>query len=212
VRLTSGQKIVMIGDSITDAGRRDIEPPYGVGYMTLVRSVVSALHPELGLAWVNKGIGGDTVRHLAARWQGDVLDERPDVLTVMIGINDVWRRFGDRPLEAVPADEYQSTLVTLLRAARESCDPALYVGSPYMIERDTRDPMRAAMDIYGSLAREVADEVGATFIDVQAAFDRVLACSESEDWAHDRIHPNQPGHAVIALEYLRAFGIEISGA
>lgn len=211
MKLQAGQKIVMIGDSITDAGRRDVEPPYGTGYATLVRSFVTALHPELGLAWENRGIGGNTVRDLAARWVEDVLDERPDVLTVMIGINDVWRRFGDRPLEAVPADEYQSTLVTLLRATKDAGGPALYVGSPYMIERDRSDPMRAAMDIYGGLAREVAGEVGAVFIDVQAAFDRVLAHSESADWAHDRIHPNQPGHAVIALEFLRAFGIECTG-
>jgi lysophospholipase L1-like esterase len=210
MRLKSGQKIVMIGDSITDAGRREIEPPYGTGYMTLVRSFVTALHPELELTWLNQGVGGDTVRHLANRWVGDVLDQRPDVLTVMIGINDVWRRFGDKPLEAVPADEYQSTLVTLIRAASDSGSPDLYIGSPYMIEANTADPMRAAMDIYGGLAREVADEVGATWIDVQAAFDRVLAHSDSADWAHDRIHPNQPGHAVIALEYLRAFGIEMS--
>lgn len=210
MRLETGQKIVMIGDSITDAGRREIEPPYGVGYMTLVRSFVTALHPELGLTWENRGIGGDTVRHLDARWTADVLDERPDVLTVMIGINDVWRRFGQKPHEAVPEDEYRATLLRLLRAAREASDPDLYVGSPYMIEANTADPMRAAMDRYVGIAREVAGEAGATFIDVQAAFDRVLPCSESADWAHDRIHPNQPGHAVIAVEFLRAFGIDIA--
>ena len=211
MKLQAGQKIVMIGDSITDAGRREIEPPFGTGYMTLVRSFATALHPELNLNWVNRGIGGDTVRHLADRWVGDVLNEKPDVLTVLIGINDVWRRFGDRPLEAVPADEYQSTLITLLRSVTETRQTALFVGSPYIIEGNRNDPMRAAMDIYGSLAREVAEEVGAEFIDVQAAFDRVLACSESSDWADDRIHPNQPGHAVIAMEFLRAFGIEIAG-
>ena len=66
------------------------------------------------------------------------------------------------------------------------------------------------MDIYGSLAQEVAEEVDATFIDVQGAFDRVLMHSDSADWAEDRVHPNQPGHAVIALEFLRAFGIDLS--
>lgn len=211
MKLQAGQKIVMIGDSITDAGRRETAPPYGTGYMSLVRSFLSALHPELGLTWVNKGISGNTVRNLADRWVGDVLDEKPDVLTVMIGINDVWRRFADRPLEAVPADEYQSTLVTLLRSVTERGDTAMYVGSPYIIEADRSDPMRAAMDMYGGLAREVAQEVGAVFIDVQAGFDRVLAHSESADWANDRIHPNQPGHAVIALEFLRAFGVEMTG-
>lgn len=210
MRLRQGQKIVMIGDSITDAGRREIEPPYGVGYMTLVRSFVTALHPELGLTWENRGIAGNTTRHLAERWVGDVLDERPDVLTVMIGINDVWRRFDGHPLDAVPADEYQSTYVTLLRAVRERGEADLYVGSPFMIEPNREDPMRQAMDAYGGLAREVAEEVGATFIDVQAAFDRVLAHSTSGDWADDRIHPNQPGHAVIALEFLRAFGVTIA--
>ena len=210
MQFKAGQKIVMIGDSITDAGRRDIEPPYGVGYMTLVRSFVTALHPELGLRWENRGIGGDTVRNLDARWTADVVDERPDVLTVMIGINDVWRAFGDKPHEAVPEDEYRATLTRLIRAAQDSADPDLYVGSPYMIEADRSDPMRAAMDARGAIAREVAADVGATFIDVQAAFDRVLTCSESGDWADDRIHPNQPGHAVIAVEFLRAFGIGVS--
>lgn len=210
MKLQTGQKVVMIGDSITDAGRRDLAPPWGSGYVSLVRSFVTAMHPELGLTWVNKGIGGDTVRHLADRWVGDVIDEQPDVLTVMIGINDVWRRFGDRPLEAVPADEYQSTLVTLLRSVRETRNTTILVASPYMIEADTSGPMRSAMGIYGSLAREVADEVDASFIDIQAAFDQVLAHSESSDWADDGIHPNQAGHAVIALEFLRAFGIEIT--
>jgi lysophospholipase L1-like esterase len=211
VRLRSGQSIVMIGDSITDAGRRDTEPPWGTGYVALVRSVVTAMHPELNLTWHNRGISGDTVRHLADRWVGDVLDQQPDVLTVMIGINDVWRRFGDNPLEAVPADEYQSTLVTLLRATQAQGTPDLYIGAPYMIEAERRDPMREAMDLYGALAREVAEEVGAVFIDVQAAFDRVLEHTTSVAWAPDRIHPNGPGHAVIAIEFLRAFGIEVTG-
>ena len=211
MRLKRGQKILMIGDSITDAERTGGQPPYGAGYMSMVRSFVTAAHPELGLTWENRGISGNTVRNLAERWVGDVLDEQPDVLTVMIGINDVWRRFGDRPLEAVPADEYQSTLVTLLRATQERGAPDQYVASPYMIEPDTNDQMRMAMDLYGGLAREVADEVGAVFIDVQAAFDRVLKHSSSRDWADDRIHPNQPGHAVIALEFLKAFGMTIDG-
>ncbi len=210
MRLKTGQKIVMIGDSITDAGRREIEPPYGVGYMTLVRSFVTALHPELDLTWANRGVGGDTVRHLDARWTADVVDERPDVLTVMIGINDVWRAFGENVHEAVPEDEYRATLSRLIGAARRDDGPDLYIGSPYMIEADRSDPMRVAMDSRVAIARDVAADVGAIFIDVQAAFDRVLATTSNAAWAADRIHPNQPGHAVIAVEFLRAFGIDLS--
>lgn len=214
MELKNGQKMVMIGDSITDAGRRDLARPYGNGYMAQVRTAVMRRYPDLEIVWENRGVGGDTVRHLAARWHKDVIAENPDVLTVMIGINDVWRRFGDRPLEAVPADEYVSILVTLLRRTRAETGAEIIVASPYMIEADRGDPMRAAMDLYGGLARQVADEVDADFVDLQAAFDRVLQTSASADWTDDRvdkIHLNAEGHRVITNGFLKALGIEASG-
>jgi lysophospholipase L1-like esterase len=73
-----GQRIVFIGDSITDCGRRDANPPYGNGYMSLVRAFVTARYPELDLSWENRGISGDTVRHLKARWDEDVIALNPD--------------------------------------------------------------------------------------------------------------------------------------
>ena len=74
----SGQKIVFIGDSITDCGRCGRAAPYGDGYVSLVRNLVLARYPHLGLTVVNRGVAGDTTRELAARWQRDVLAERPD--------------------------------------------------------------------------------------------------------------------------------------
>lgn len=211
MKLVDGHKIVMAGDSITDAGRRDTHPPYGRGYVAQVRLDFTERRPDLDLVWLNRGVSGDTTRNLAARWQEDVIVENPDVLTVMIGINDVWRRFGDHPLEAVPADEYFSTLVTLLRQTKELTGAGLIVASPYMVEADTSDPMRLAMDVYRGLAREVAAEVGAEFIDAQAAIDRALAHSDSEDWTddrNDRIHLNADGHRIIANAFLRVFEAE----
>ena len=91
------QKIVLIGDSITDCGRRN-EPfaPYGAGYVKFVRALLLARYPELGLEVVNRGIGGNTVRDLARRWDEDVIAEQPDWLSVKIGINDVWRTMTGR--------------------------------------------------------------------------------------------------------------------
>ena len=98
------QRIVFIGDSITDCGRRDVRAPYGDGYMSLVRALVTARFPAVPLTWVNRGVGGDTVRDLAARWERDAVGERPDWLVVMIGINDVWRAFTPcRRRDRVPA-------------------------------------------------------------------------------------------------------------
>ncbi len=215
MKLVDGDKIVMAGDSITDAGRGDTDPPYGRGYVSQVRADFTQAYPELALSWENRGVGGDTVRQLAARWSRDVIAKQPDVLTVMIGINDVWRRFGDRPLEAVPADEYVSTLVTLLRQAQDETGAAIIVASPYMLEADRSDPMRVAMDLYGGLAREVANEIGADFIDVQAAFDRAMEHSRGEEWTDDRkdrIHLNADGHRIIANEFLSALGVDMHQA
>lgn len=203
------QKIVFIGDSITDCGRRDVFAPYGNGYMNMVRNFITARYPELNLTFVNKGIGGDTTRHLDARWEQDVIEEQPDWLSVKIGINDVWRAFGDSPNEAVPLPEYEETLRRLLTYARQETGCRLLLAAPYMIEPDRSNPMRAQMDKYGEKAREIAKEFNAPFVPTQAAFDQALLTTKPEYWAADKVHPNEPGHAVIALAFLRIIGFEL---
>lgn len=203
------QKIVMIGDSITDCNRRGGDAPYGNGYVSMVRNLLLARYPELGLQFVNRGIGGNTTRDLAARWSDDVLRERPDWLSVKIGINDVWRGFGDNVHEAVPLPEYRATLDTLLTDARAATDARLILLEPYMIEPDRAHPMRAQMDRYGAAVRELAETHEAVLVRTQAAFDAALLHSRPADWADDQIHPGGPGHAVIALAFLRAIGFEL---
>ena len=204
-----GQKILFIGDSITDCGRRDANAPYGNGYVSLVRAFVTARYPERALRWENRGIGGNTVRHLAERWEKDVIAEQPDWLSVKIGINDVWRTFDSGGNGAVPIDEYETTLRSLLQQAVDATNCKLIVAEPYIIDADRSNPMRAMMDDYGQVARKLAAEFGAINIRTQEAFDATLATTTPEDWADDKIHPNLPGHAVIALAFLRAIGFEL---
>lgn len=206
VTLAPGQRLVFIGDSITDCGRRDVARPFGDGYVNLLHSFVTAWQPELRLTWFNRGVGGDTVRDLRARWQSDVLDLRPDWLSVKIGINDVWRMFDGRAEEGVPIDEYESTLRALLRASVDRTGCRLILAQPYVIEPDRDEPQRAMTDQYSGVVDKLAAEFGAVLIRTQDAFDRVLANTRSTEWAGDRIHPNLAGHAVIAQEFLAAFG------
>lgn len=201
------QRIVFIGDSITDCGRRDVNAPYGDGYMNLVRSFVTARRPELDLSWVNRGVSGDTVRDLAKRWDSDAIGVRPDWLSVMIGINDIWRAYSPgSEADAVPIDEYEATLRDLLRAVVDATDCRLILADPYFIEPDPAQPQRADTDRYCDVVGDLAAEFGALHVRTQQAFNSVLAGTRPEDWADDQVHPNLPGHAVIAQAYLDVIG------
>lgn len=156
----AGDKVV-IGDSLTDCGRRGPFAPHGNGYLSLMWALVTAHYPERGVRFVNRGVSGDIVRDLAARWETDVIAERPDWLAVLIGINDVWRRFGPTPHEAVPPDEFAATLSRLLDRAAEQVGRRLIVIEPYLIETDPAGEQRAATDELAWIARDVGERRGA---------------------------------------------------
>ena len=202
-----GQHILLIGDSITDCGRRGEDAPYGHGYVSLLRAFTTARHPDARLTWTNHGVNGDTVRDLAGRWETDALAPRPDWLSVMIGINDVWRAFDGHPQFAVPLEEYIQTLRTLLRRAVEETGCRLILADPYIIEPDLAEPQRAASDTFVTAVAGLAEEFDAVHVPTQRVFDAALASTESKDWASDRIHPNLAGHALIAEAFMKALEI-----
>jgi len=212
MKIAKGSKLIMIGDSITDCGRA--QPvgegggeALGRGYVAYVDALLAAAYPELAVRVINVGTSGNTVRDLKARWQRDVLDLAPDWLSVMIGINDVWRQF-DSPRQSeihVLLEEYEQTLDTLLEATRPSLK-GLVLMTPYFIEPNKKDPMRAQMDRYGAAVRKLAKKHDAIFVDTQAAFDAVLAFCRPMVLAEDRVHPGAVGHMILARALLEALG------
>lgn len=210
--LPQNAKLLMIGDSITDCERarpvgEGLFGALGKGYVAQIEATLTAALPERRIRVVNMGTSGNTVRDLAARWRTDVTALNPDWLSIMIGINDVWRQF-DLPLQPethVPLDEYASTLETLVGQTRPYLK-GLVLLTPYVIEPNRADAMRATMDRYGAAVKAVAQRHDAVFVDTQAAFDRVLAHLHPMSLAWDRIHPNAAGHAVLARAFLSAVG------
>lgn len=205
-------KLVMIGDSITDCDR--IRPvaegsgeALGRGYVSLIDGLFNATCPQQRIRIVNMGISGNTIRDLKARWQTDVLDLKPDWLSVMIGINDVWRHFDTRLQTEwqVPLDEYECTLEELIRTTLPRLK-GLVLMTPYFIEPNRADPMRVMMDRYGEVVRQLAGEYKAILVDSQAAFDEVLRELHPMALAADRVHPNLTGHMILARAFLKAMG------
>ena len=210
MRIEPNSKLVMIGDSITDANRvkpigEGLFDAYGKGYVCQVEALLTTAYPTRRIRVVNQGLSGNTVRDLKNRWQQDVLDLKPDWVSIMIGINDVWRQF-DSPFQTethVHLDEYAATLEELVLRTRPLLK-GLVLLSPYFIEQNKSDPMRLQMDRYGAAVRDLAKRSDATFVDVQAAFDAVIAHCHPMALAWDRIHPGAPGHMVITRAFLKA--------
>ena len=214
LRIRKNSKLVMIGDSITDSGRarpvaEGLGGELGGGYVGLVAATLAAACPAQGIRVVNVGSSGEQVRHQKARWKTDVLDLKPDWLSIMIGINDVWRQF-DRPLQPeqhVKLPEYARTLEELVRSTAPGLK-GLVLMTPYVIEPSRRDPMRAMMDRYGAVVKKIALRHGAVLVDTQAAFDAALRHMHPMALAWDRIHPNLAGHMILARAFLGAVGFK----
>jgi lysophospholipase L1-like esterase len=214
MRIDARSRVLFIGDSITDCGRarpvgEAAHDRLGTGYVNQVNALLFSTYPERPMRVLNTGTSGDTVVKLTARWQTDVLDLKPDWLSIMIGTNDVWRQF-DRPLhveDAVQPDVFERTYDDLLTRTRPLLK-GLVLMTPFFIEPLAGDPMRARMDAYGAIVRRLATRHGAAFVDVQAAFDRHLRHNHSSTLAWDRIHPTPAGHMIIARAFLDAVGFD----
>jgi lysophospholipase L1-like esterase len=201
--------LLFVGDSITDCGR-DRESggiDLGAGYVAQVQALLGAHHPQARIRFVNTGISGNRVTDLEGRWDQDVLAHQPDWVSVMIGINDVWRQF-DNPLsEQVSLEAYTEKLEVLIQRSLLTVE-GMIVMSPFFLETNKEDPMRAMMDRYGAAAKSVAERNGLRFVDVQAAFDAWLLYNPTQLLCGDRVHPNQLGHNIIASAFLNALGFE----
>jgi lysophospholipase L1-like esterase len=211
MKVKNGQTLLFMGDSITDCGRAHpvgMHSGLGEGYVAFVGSLMAACHPKEQVRVLNMGISGDRVTDLKARWQADVMDLKPNWLSVMIGINDVWRQF-DNVLDPdqVAIDRYETVYRELLERTHQKLD-GLVLMSPYLLEPDPNDPMRQQMDAYRRRVSDLSAEFGAEFVDVQRAFDAYLSHRPASTLSDDRVHPNKTGHMIIAAAFLRAIGFD----
>ena len=215
MKIAPHSKLVLIGDSITDCERarpvgEGLFGAVGKSYVGLLEGFLGAIHPAHAIRVVNMGTSGHTVLDLKARWQTDVLDLKPDWVSLMIGVNDVWRQF-DLPRQTeihVSPEAYAKTLNELARKTRPKVK-GLIMLAPFYIEPNRADAMRARMDQYGAIVKKIAARHDALFIDTQAAFDEVLQHMHPNAIAWDRVHPNIIGHSIIARAFLKAIGVSL---
>ncbi len=194
-----GQRIVFIGDSITDCGRKDDPEGIGSGYVRIVNDYLSLLLPDVTLQVVNRGVSGETILDLKARWQEDVVALKPDWLSVSIGINDEWKQVGP--------ERYRDTYRKLLRETIGQCGSSLVLMETTIISENPDDGSNERLQPYNRIVREVAEEFGAILVRQNELFQRYLRAQRGKTLTYDQVHMNSAGNLLIALNWLRACGI-----
>ena len=207
-------RVLFQGDSITDAFRKpeEINPAFqvGNGYAFLVAAKLARTFPGR-FEFFNRGVSGDTVPRLAARWQQDALDLRPDVLSLLAGINDtaVSMRGQSGGADSRFADDYRNLLITMREA-----NPAVrfILIEPFLTDVAGRtDGWRPNLLARQLAIAEIAREFGAAFVPVQAALDAALKSAPPEYWAYDGVHLTHAGFQILADAWLDAAGPVLGG-
>lgn len=210
----NGDKIVFTGDSVTDAGRgrpvgEGLWAGVGTGYVRQIENILNVLYPEQQFHTSNTGNGGDTSRGLRARWQTDVLDLKPDYVSIMIGVNDVWRQFDSPAITDmhISPDEYRSNLCDIIERTIPEVKGIILI-SPYYMEPLKDDMMRKRLDEYVQICEEIAKKYNCIYIDMQKVFDEYLKYRHSSYISWDRVHPSNIGSLIIASEFCKAIGVD----
>ena len=202
------KKVLFQGDSITDwyrdRGRDDI---LGSNYPTMVAGEIGLKYPG-EYEFVNRGVSGDRSIDVLARVRRDIIALKPDIMSMLIGVNDVWHRLewdnGTTP------ERYEKYYNMIIEEVKESLpDIKLMILEPFILngtvaEKDP-DGYIGGVHTLAGIAKRVAEENGAVFIPLQGKFDEMLKYAPAEYWSYDGVHPTASGHCIIKNAWIEAF-------
>lgn len=206
--LVKAQDVVLFqGDSITCADRdRPSRTDLGSGYAFLVAALYGARYPEHEVAFLNRGNGGNRAVDLRQRWEADCLEIRPSVVSILVGINEVYRKYErDQPTDT---DDYRGCLTELLCLTRERLNARFILLEPFLLPISERQlAWRADLEQKIQAVREVARKFEARLVPLDDLFARAARMTSPSYWTTDGIHPTPSGHGLIARAWLQTAGV-----
>jgi len=205
--LSARAKYLFIGDSITDANRKaDKDEGLGSGYVRLVRDYLCAKDAGHAPQVMNRGVSGNKVPNLRQRWDADVIQLAPDVLSVMIGINDVWHGLNPAWAPGTEIGPYTDTYRELLgRVRKELPECAIVLCEPTIISPPAHANGNATLRPYASAVHELAREFkAAALVKLHDVFLDAEKTRPDVKWTTDGVHPTSTGHMLIARQWLVA--------
>jgi len=203
--ITASSKMLFIGDSITDCGWKNDHEQIGDGYVRIVRDYLLAKDPANAPAIINRGISGNKIPDLQGRWKRDALDLNPDLVSIYIGINDVWHGLRDDRM-GCDIVAYKAGYRDILRQIPAGtkiilCDPSVL----WIDEDGSADKM---LEPYIGVVREMAGEFHAAgVVPLHEAFNDARRARPEIAWTRDGVHPTGIGHMLIARCWLKTAGM-----
>ncbi|MCK9265498.1 SGNH/GDSL hydrolase family protein [bacterium] len=201
--ITSGQKILFMGDSITDCSRRTEPSGLGNGYVKTFKDMVIANMPELKIDIINKGIGGNTLLDLENRWSDDILYFKPDWLSILVGINDVHRVLRKTEFweELVP-EKYELRYSKLIDSTIKQIGCNIILIEPFYMSTDKTDSHRGVvlkrLEPYREIVAKLSKQYNTRIIKIHDIFQEHLKYREAGAFGAEPVHPNDTGHLIIA--------------
>ena len=204
-------KILFQGDSITDADRaRDNNDYLGRGYPALIKSTLNYEEPQK-YEFVNRGVSGNRIVDLYARLKSDIINIKPDVMSILIGVNDVWHEyeFENKP-NGIDAEKYFKIYCMLIDEVKEALpDIKIIIMEPFTLLGTGNEAyyteFKKEVLKRAEKAKAVAEKYGFPFITLQDKFDAAAKLAPNENWLRDGVHPAEAGHELIKREWIKCF-------
>ncbi|MCJ7543359.1 MAG: SGNH/GDSL hydrolase family protein [Phycisphaerae bacterium] len=204
--LRQGDHVLFFGDSITDAGRREKHnhnDHLGVGYVAVVASVLLARCPELTLTFTNRGFSSNRVYDLEKRLQDDVIDLKPTVVSILVGINDTWHQYS-RNLPS-PLEDFRAAYRRICTRIRDELGARLVICEPFLLHfPEDRAAWREDLDGRLQAIRQIGAECASVYIPLDGLFAAAGRKAPAAYWVGDGVHPTPAGHGLIADAWLQA--------
>ncbi|MBS2770328.1 SGNH/GDSL hydrolase family protein [Anoxybacteroides rupiense] len=199
--------IVFIGDSITEAGRRKDPEQMGYGYVRLIRDYLLTGDPQQPLAVVNRGVSGNRIPDLLARWERDVIALQPSFVSISIGINDVWRQLDHPEKEQVYPKQFEEIYMELAWQTKAKTYAHLILMEPTIIGEAIHSEGNRKLKPYVNIVRKVAHTFHGTLVPTHQAFLAYLQARPSSRYrlTTDGVHMNSLGNMLMARTWLTAF-------
>jgi lysophospholipase L1-like esterase len=203
MKIAENEIVLFQGDSVTDV-RRDRTNPndMGNGYPMMVASWFAASFPEKNVTFINRGIGGNRVKDLRARWEEDCIQLQPTLLSILIGVNDCWRRYDKNDPTSV--EKFEEDYRFILDQAKERTNAKIVLCEPFILPvPEDRKEWRVDLDPKINVVRNLAREYQTLLIPLDGIISSAAASKEPTFWLRDGVHPTPAGHALIAREWMR---------